>query len=87
MPERVKLTHRQRIVLAFLNPLMEAYVRDIGEHVVSHNLRGGSNKVAVGAAVCARLRKMGLVTYLPDTYGWRITPAGRAAIEGKKDRG
>lgn len=79
------LTNREEIVLRYLSPLMEANARMIGEHVLQHGLRGGSNVSAVGAAVCGRLRKRGLVTFLPDLNAWRITATGRAMINPVDD--
>lgn len=75
------LTNREWIVLRYLNPLMEANVRMIGEHVLlMHGLRGGSNLSAIGAAICGQLRKKGLVYYLPNLNAWRLTRSGRALL-------
>ena len=37
----VVLTPKERIVLHYLNPLMEANARMIGEHILTHKLGGG----------------------------------------------
>lgn len=74
------LTNREEIVLKYLSPLMEANAKMIGEEVIRHGLKGGSNYVAVGGAICGRLKKLGLVTYLPDLNAWRITHSGRDAL-------
>lgn len=75
------MTERERICLAYLDYLMEANARMIGEQIVLQMKgRGGSNLSAVGANVVGALRRRGLVTYLPDLAAWRITPAGRAAL-------
>jgi len=74
------LTNRECIVLTYLSPLMEASARMIGEHVLTHGLRGGSNCGAIGGAICGRLYKRGLVMYLFELNAWRITREGRAAL-------
>lgn len=74
------LTNREVIVLRYLSQLMEANAKMIGEEVLTYKLKGGSNYSAVGGAICGRLRKRGLVTFLPDLNAWRITRAGREAI-------
>jgi len=76
--EATMLTERERIVLRFLDPLMEASARAIGVHVVSCGLSGGYT--AIGAAICGALRKKGLVAFVADLRCWRITEAGRAAL-------
>jgi hypothetical protein len=77
------MTEREALCLQFLSDgRMEATAGQIGEHVYANlfdRRGGGSNYSAIGAAVCGRLRKQGLVTFLPDLAAWRITKAGRAA--------
>jgi hypothetical protein len=78
------MTERESLCLQFLNDgRMEATAHQIGQHVYAglfDRRSGGSNLPAIGAAVCGRLRKRGLVTFLPDLRAWRITKAGREAI-------
>jgi hypothetical protein len=75
------VTERERICLAFLDGLMEANARTIGRYVWDHSAqKGGSNLGSIGGAVAGRLRKRGLVAYLPDLNAWRITREGRAAL-------
>lgn len=74
------LTHRELLVLEYLNPLMHATVLMIGRHIWDHHQIGGSNLPGLGAAFCGRLRKRGLVERLDDIGRWRITSAGREAI-------
>ena len=78
---KTKLTPRELAVLAYINPLMEANSRMIGNHIVPLFPKGGSNYTSVGAAICARLYKRGLVTSLPDINAWRITSLGRSVLE------
>lgn len=72
----MSLTWRERDVLQYLDPLMEANSRMIGEMIAA----GNENPARVGGAVAGRLYKRGLVTYLFDLHAWRITVAGRDAL-------
>lgn len=78
------MTEREGLALQFLNDgRMEATAYQIGQHIYANlydRRSGGSNLLAIGAAVCGRLKKQGLVTYLLDLAAWRITRAGRAAL-------
>ncbi|MGY3582342.1 hypothetical protein ACVIGB_000734 [Bradyrhizobium sp. USDA 4341] len=77
------MTEREALCLQFLSEgRMEANARQIGQHVYANlfdRRGGGSNFAAIGAAICGRLRKRGLVMFLPDLAAWRITKAGREA--------
>jgi len=77
-----QITERQRICLAYLDNKMEANAAMIGEEIVSR-LRdnAGTDPAAVGANVVGRLRRKGLVSRLPELQAWRITAAGRAALQ------
>jgi hypothetical protein len=77
------VTDREYLCLRYLDHLMESDAFAIGRYIYA-NLEnpqsGGSNLPAIGAAVAGRLRKRGLVTFLPDLKAWRITTAGREAL-------
>jgi hypothetical protein len=77
------LTFRERVVLGYLDALMEAPAIVIGREVYARDRSGGSNLTAIGAAVCGRLRKRGFVTNIRDLGSWRITATGRAALRGQ----
>lgn len=86
MPPRspTGLTERERIVLAYMDELLFASAAQLGRHIYDTATdKGGSNLASIGAAVVGRLRKRGLVAYLPDCGMWRITPAGRLALKEK----
>ena len=75
------LTERERLCLEYLDHLMEAKACSIGRFIYDAQSRyDGSNFSAIGAAVVGRLRKQGLVLYLPDLHAWRISRAGREQI-------
>lgn len=77
------MTNREYLCLRYLDQLMEADAFTIGRYIRINVLdpkSGGSNIPAIGAAVAGRLRKRGLVTFLPDLKAWRITTAGREAL-------
>lgn len=79
------MTEREYLCLRYLDHLMEADAFGIGRYVRANMLdpaSGGSNLPAIGAAVAGRLRKRGLVTFLPDLKAWRITSTGREALHG-----
>lgn len=78
------MTGIECLVLQFLDGRMEANTRQIGTHLVGRPSVRGSNYVAVGAAVCARLRRQGFVMKLPELNAWRITRAGREALAALK---
>jgi hypothetical protein len=78
------LSAREQLVLRYLHAghFMEANERMIGDELV----RAGDKfwhrqpyRVARGIALS--LRRKGLVYHLPDLRAWRITDAGRAAIQ------
>lgn len=73
------LNPKERVVLTYLSPLMEATAKMIGEHLYANGLCNGGF-IAVGAAVCGRLRERDLITRLSDLAAWRITAKGRKAI-------
>lgn len=78
------MTERERLCLEYLSPLMEADTHMIGRHVRANLLdpaKGGSNLSSIGAAVVGRLRKRGLVIQIHDLNAWRISAAGRQALE------
>jgi hypothetical protein len=75
------MTDREFLCLQYLDHLMEAPAISIGRYIFANQAKpDGSNLSAIGAAVCGRLRKRGLVTWLPDLRAWRITAAGREAL-------
>jgi hypothetical protein len=77
------VTEREELCLEYLDKLMESDAFSIGRYVRANMLNpahGGSNLPAIGAAVVGKLRKQGLVTFLPDLKAWRITREGRAAL-------
>lgn len=77
------MTDREYLCLRYLDQLMEADAFTIGRYVRTNILdpkTGGSNLSAIGGAVAGRLRKRGLVTFLPDLKAWRITASGREAL-------
>jgi hypothetical protein len=77
----MEVTDREYLCLQFLDPLLSADAYSIGRYIFANQLEpAGSNLSAIGAAVAGRLRKRGLVTYLPDIEAWRITRAGRDAL-------
>lgn len=82
-----RLTERERACLEYLDRLMEANAAMIGRAVIDQCgvQNGASNIPGVGAGLAGSLRKRGLVVRLPDLNAWRITPAGRSALEGEKD--
>lgn len=75
------LTERERIVLLYLSPLMEANAMMIGEELWQACPGKGSNKIALGAAVCGRLRKKGLISRVGELNAWSISRSGREAID------
>ena len=80
-PAEPLLTERERICLGYLDRLMEANAKMIGEIILREQTKnGGSNYAAVGAAVVGKLRKRSLVLYLPDLSAWRISRRGRAVL-------
>ena len=71
------MTSREWIVLTYLNRITVANALDIGKHLWATDPGKGSNLIALGAAVCGRLRKRGFVAHVPALSGWRITQEGR----------
>jgi len=78
----IHLTPRERIALEYLSPLAHADTWRIGVKVYCgcRQVAASANPERVGAGVCARLRKRGLVAFLPGVRIWRITSAGRDAV-------
>lgn len=75
------MTPREYLCLRYLDPLMEAPASSIGRYIYANQPEpAGSNLSSLGGVVCGRLRKRGLVTFLPDLKAWRITNAGREAL-------
>lgn len=74
------LTSAERVTLEFLEPLMFTHPARVGRHIYECGHAHGSNVTAIGAAVLGRLRKRGLVTFLPDERLWRITNSGRQQL-------
>lgn len=75
------MTERERICLTYMEPLMWATPSQVGLEIYTKTSKiNGSNLSGIGSAVLGRLRKRGLVAYLPDCQAWRITKAGRAAL-------
>jgi hypothetical protein len=75
------LSAAERAVLDFLDTgRMEANSRQIGEHIIQSGLTKGSNYLAVGGALAARLRARTLVMRISDLNAWRITRRGREAL-------
>lgn len=77
------MTDREYLCLRYLDHLMEADAFMIGRYVrtnLENPRSGGSNLSAICGAVAGRLRKRGMVTFLPDLKAWRITSAGREAL-------
>lgn len=75
------LTDQEHAALAYLNTRMEAGAQSIGRAIYDAALGRGSNLAAIGAIVCAWLRKRGLVTRIPEPRAWRITREGRAVLK------
>lgn len=74
-----QLTERERLCLAYLDRLMEANAKMIGEAILKVQRRGG-NAGCIGGAVVGNLRKRRLVSYLPELRAWRITQHGREVL-------
>jgi hypothetical protein len=74
------LTERERIVLEYLSPLMEANARMIGEHILGVEPYAGNCTFEVGTSICWRLRKRDLVSFVSDLKAWRITARGREVL-------
>ena len=77
------MTEREELCLDYLNDKMEADAFQLGRYIYANLVdpkSGGSNLPTIGGAVCGRLRKQGLVMFLPDLHAWRITKAGREAL-------
>ena len=81
------MTEHERAALIYLSPLMEATAGMVGRAIVSRWSGRPCNEdhPRVAATPLGRLRKQGLVTFLPDLRAWRITSAGRAAIAEKTE--
>lgn len=71
---------RERLVLEYLSPLMEATPRMIGEHIIKIGESTSKHPSSVGSVTCQDLHEQGLVTYLSDLKAWRITAEGREAL-------
>lgn len=77
------MTPREYLCLRYLDPLMEADAFSIGRYIYANQAEpAGSNLSAIGGAVVGRLRKRGLVIHIADLNAWRITAAGREALNG-----
>ena len=82
-----KLTRCDVIVLRYLDGLMEATAKTIGQHVMTFGMTSGGFYSGIGGAICGRLRKRGFVVRLHNEGTWRITSSGRAALaDGWNDR-
>ena len=89
-PKAVKLSEREYLCLEYLTDKMESDAHRIGQFIRVNSLNprsGGTNFISIGGAVVGRLRRRGMVTFLPDLKAWRITPAGRAALASDKGDG
>lgn len=78
------LSPRQMICLRYLTDKMEANAHMIGEHILGNHSVSQKNHAqvsAIGGQAARYLRSLGFVTYLPDLKAWRITKAGRAALD------
>lgn len=70
---------RQEVVILYLKDKMEATSKMIGEEIS----RQIPNKYSIhdmarsAAPTIGKLRKQGILTYLPDLNAWRLTEAGR----------
>ena len=82
----MNLTLRERIALEYLDCRLSACGWRVGMQIWINDRSPGLSRDQgyVGAAVCGKLRRMGLVTRLSDIAEWRITSAGRAAIKEKQ---
>lgn len=77
------MTHREKIVLRYLDNLMGASARMIGEHVRSHGLTASRRASHIGGSICGHLKQQSFVIYLTDLKAWRITELGRHALTEK----
>ncbi len=81
--EALKMIGRDRICLHFLSSKMEATGRVVGEEIA--RIEGFNTTprgcAMIGNSLVRRLRSAGLVSYLPDLNAWRITSAGREALQ------
>lgn len=76
------LTDNQRYILMFMANKMEATAVMAGEFVFRREekatgLRRVGSAGVCGGRNCAILRKLGLLTFLPDLKAYRITNVGR----------
>lgn len=78
-PDMATLTSRERLALAYLEPLMGATSRQVGIATDPDPGCRDFSRGMSGAGVCHSLRRKGFVVRFPYE-GWRITPTGRAAL-------
>lgn len=81
---RERLTPAQLRVLAFLDDKMWSSTRLIGESVLteSHYV----NRTAAASVIVGALARVGLIHSLPDIGLWRISAAGRDALNSQRDK-
>jgi hypothetical protein len=81
-----RLTKRELVALDYMDTCMWSSAASVGYEVyhACKFLGGGSNVISIGATVLGRLKKRGLVRFYDAEKFWRITPAGRSALQDQE---